>query len=107
MQEDVTPNYRGLKILVSVLGVVILIMLGLVAIGVAMRLTDQSETPATPAKPAASALPVPAGSRLIEVTPAQNGVYLHVREESGADHIYLLDQGSGALLWHRRLQPQE
>jgi hypothetical protein len=109
MDEEGTQNLKLLKVIVVTLGILIVIMLAVIVGTVIYRMSQGDNGEAAMQAPSSVRpdLPVPPGSTLRAMTPSDRELYLHVRDGAGGDHVYALDRKTGALLWHRRLVPDQ
>jgi hypothetical protein len=92
--ENRNPAYRGMLAVVIILGVLIVVALGALVVGFAMRLGGHSPSHNQP-----SAFVPPSGARIIAVETSGDHVVLHLRTTSG-EEIDIVDTENGRLVAH-------
>jgi hypothetical protein len=99
-QTSQTPNYRGLKAVVIILGVLILMAFGVLVGGLIMR----AGSAGAPREAYRTAIPAEAGARVSEATIAGNRLILRI-EGATANEVVIVDAGSGRVIGRVVLAP--
>jgi hypothetical protein len=100
-QTGEAPNYRALKAVVIILGVLILLAFGVLVGGLIMRAGGGAT--ATD-EPYLTAIPLPAGASVTGTELVGNRLMLRI-ERPGANEVVILDANSGRVMGRVVLQP--
>jgi hypothetical protein len=92
--ENRSPAYRGMLAVVIILGVLIVVGLGALVVGVAMRLGGHAPSHNHP-----SVFVPPTGAHVLAVETSGDRVVLHLRTASG-EEIDIVDTENGRLVAH-------
>ncbi len=116
MAKEQGPNIKVLKAVVTTLGLLIVLSLGIVAYGVARKFTGPPETAAVTAAATAVAQPaefgdvridIPPGARLAVSETVGNRLLLHFDMADGSRRIVVIDLASGRRLGTLLVAPPE
>ena len=99
---------RVLAALTVVMGLMLVIGLGIVAVTILHRMSAPKPAPANAAATGRghAALPLPPGGRLMSMTAVGDRLALHIGVPNGSEMLILLDPATGAVLETIDLVPQ-